>query len=387
MIVLNGEPFIRANLRALYPFAHQIIVVEGASPHAAESATVDGHSRDATLQIIRDFVVNEDPARKIVLVTAEDEGHPNGFWPREKTQQSQAYASRATGDWLWQVDVDEFYAPPDVDGILAYLAVHPEVSCVTFGAHHFFGDSEFVVEGGFFQHPYYQGEIYGRYRRIFRWQPGWCYAAHRPPIIFDERGQEVTRRKVVNAGRILGRTRVMYHYFMPSAEVILRKARYYSRIAPKVFSGREQACTYLLANLTAPACWRVFDQYGTWNWVSGFRGSHPPEIRRLIADGKLSDPGLAAGFKRIVSLPSYLVVVALLRVGEMMRSHGNAVWYLIKSKLISCAPRFPAWLWRVLPGRWRCYREDTWQLEPWCAEIVVRLKKADESKNMCHEAV
>ena len=29
-IVLNGEPFTRHNLRALYPFAHQIIVVEGA---------------------------------------------------------------------------------------------------------------------------------------------------------------------------------------------------------------------------------------------------------------------------------------------------------------------------------------------------------------------
>jgi hypothetical protein len=34
MIVLNGEPFLRYNLRVLYPFAHQIIVVEGpaASP-------------------------------------------------------------------------------------------------------------------------------------------------------------------------------------------------------------------------------------------------------------------------------------------------------------------------------------------------------------------
>lgn len=31
MIVLNGEPFTRYNLRALYPFAHEIIVVEGAA--------------------------------------------------------------------------------------------------------------------------------------------------------------------------------------------------------------------------------------------------------------------------------------------------------------------------------------------------------------------
>ena len=49
MIVLNGEPFIRYNLRALYPFAHQIIVVEGAAPAAANIATGDGHSSDGTL--------------------------------------------------------------------------------------------------------------------------------------------------------------------------------------------------------------------------------------------------------------------------------------------------------------------------------------------------
>ena len=39
IIVLNGEPFTRYNLRALYLFAHQIIVVEGASPMAAHMAT------------------------------------------------------------------------------------------------------------------------------------------------------------------------------------------------------------------------------------------------------------------------------------------------------------------------------------------------------------
>ena len=31
MIVLNGEPFVRYNLRAIYPFAYEIIIVEGGS--------------------------------------------------------------------------------------------------------------------------------------------------------------------------------------------------------------------------------------------------------------------------------------------------------------------------------------------------------------------
>jgi hypothetical protein len=39
MIVLNGEPFIGNNLRSLYPFAHQIVVVEGACPVATRNRT------------------------------------------------------------------------------------------------------------------------------------------------------------------------------------------------------------------------------------------------------------------------------------------------------------------------------------------------------------
>lgn len=42
MIVLNGMPFVTYNVRALYPFAGQIIVVEGAAPGAASIASPDG---------------------------------------------------------------------------------------------------------------------------------------------------------------------------------------------------------------------------------------------------------------------------------------------------------------------------------------------------------
>ena len=60
IIVLNGEPFIRYNLRSLYRFAHEIIVVEGASEHAADVATEDGHSVDGTLEVLHRFKAEED---------------------------------------------------------------------------------------------------------------------------------------------------------------------------------------------------------------------------------------------------------------------------------------------------------------------------------------
>ena len=64
VIVLNGEPFTRYCLRSLYPFAHEIIVVEGAAPGAASIATADGHSSDGTLAALRRFKSEEDPTTR-----------------------------------------------------------------------------------------------------------------------------------------------------------------------------------------------------------------------------------------------------------------------------------------------------------------------------------
>src|SRR3972149_5144723 len=116
MIVLNGEPFTRYNLRSIYPFAHQIIVVEGACGSARSISTEDGHSRDSTLEVLRRVQREEDPEKKVLVVTAEEEGRGNGFWA-EKDEMSQAYAKRATGNYIWQVDSDEFYLPGDMETV------------------------------------------------------------------------------------------------------------------------------------------------------------------------------------------------------------------------------------------------------------------------------
>ena len=116
IIVLNGEPFTRYCLRSLYPFAHQIVVVEGGHEDTRAVTTPDGHSLDGTLEALRRFKAEEDPLDKVEIVTRD------GFWPKtdefgnHRTPQSRAYAERATGDYLWQVDIDEFYLPSDMSG-------------------------------------------------------------------------------------------------------------------------------------------------------------------------------------------------------------------------------------------------------------------------------
>ncbi|MRR39316.1 glycosyltransferase family 2 protein, partial [bacterium] len=147
IIVLNGEPFTRYCLRQIYPHAHEIIVVEGAAPGAAASATQEGHSADGTLDVLMHFKKEEDPENKLTIITAEDEGHPDGFWPGEKDEQSRAYAKRATGDYLWQVDIDEFYRTGDMEMIIDWIGKDPSISGISFRWKNFWGGFRYLADG------------------------------------------------------------------------------------------------------------------------------------------------------------------------------------------------------------------------------------------------
>ena len=163
IIVLNGEPFTRYCLRSLYPFAHEIIVVEGGHEDTRAVATSDGHSVDGTLEVLQRFKAKEDPQNKVQIVTRD------GFWRKtdelgnHRTHQSRAYAERATGDYLWQVDIDEFYRPNDMLAVFAMLRDRPNVAGVSFPQLTFWGRPEYLVDC-------WQLRRGARnYDRLFRW--------------------------------------------------------------------------------------------------------------------------------------------------------------------------------------------------------------------------
>ncbi len=326
MIVLNGEPFLRYNLRALYPFAHQIIVAEGASPKAAHSATADGHSIDGTLAILRRFQAEEDPEHKLIIVTAEDDGYPSGFWPGEKDQQSQAYARRATGDWLWQIDCDEFYHPDDMGRVLAQLQAHPEISCLTFKGVHFWGGFDYVVEGGLFRQRRFQGELWGRYRRLFRWGPGYSYATHRPPTVLDAHGQDTALRKRFADRMVPGGPVPLYHYMMVLPFQFTRKGRYYEQQAWQWERGRLQKYTEVLDEVNLLNGTRVLDQHDTHNWLRRFCGAHPPQVALLRAELVTANPPIVPrrtdDIERLLASPAY--GLAILR--RMPREYVRGLW-------------------------------------------------------------
>lgn len=280
MIVLNGMPFLPYNLRSLYPFAHQIVVVEGAAPGAARIATSEGHSRDGTVEELRRFAREEDPEGKLVVVTAEDDGHPDGFWPGEKDEQSRAYAKRATGDYLWQVDVDEFYLPGDMRKVLAVLAAEPSTTAVTFPTYTFWGSPRCVADGWFLR----RGAA--DYHRLFKWGPGYSYASHRPPTVTDEEGRDTRELHHLTARDMAATGVVMYHFSLLFPEQAIEKVEYYSNWAmfDGWFDGGEGRRWLEQSYLTLKRPYRVHNAYQYLSWLQRFEGPQPPQIEAMGAD-------------------------------------------------------------------------------------------------------
>jgi hypothetical protein len=343
MIVLNGEPFISYSLRSLYPFAHEIIVVEGASPFAAAVASHDGHSVDGTLEAIRRFMEFEDPEAKVRLITAEDDGHPNGFWPGEKHEQSRAYARRATGNWLWQVDVDEFYHARDMAWICENVLTNQDVSAVSFKQVQFWGGLESTVDGWYLRH--YEGEVF---HRVFKWAPGYSYLTHRPPTVVNAEGVDLRTTGWITPQTLAAKGIFLYHYSLVLPRQVSEKSTYYSQVDWAPLSEMDAWASENYAQLRNP--YRVHNVYRYPSWLEAFRGSHPAQIDALWAD-------IAAG----------RVPATLRRTDDIDRVLRNRRYMLGKSALkvlgpVVCGSHLFAWkLFRKLPTRMRDAIKGMWR--------------------------
>jgi hypothetical protein len=276
VIVLNGEPFTRYTLRALYPFAHEIIVVEGAAPAARTIATSDGHSRDGTLETLREFQASEDPEGKVRIVTAEDDGHPNGFWPGEKDEQSQAYARRATGSYLWQVDIDEFYRAEDMRRVLDMLHADDSITGMSFKQIAFWGGLDYVVDGW-----YLLGSA-SRFRRLFKWKSDYVYLRHRPPTVVDERGDDLRSGHWLTAETLSERGIRLYHYALLFPKQVLEKCEYYDYADWDARTNALGWANDAFLNLRRP--FRVHNAHEYPSWLRRYRGPQPDEPVRMMAD-------------------------------------------------------------------------------------------------------
>lgn len=322
IIVLNGEPFTRYCLRALYPYAHQIIVVEGAVASASSIATANGHSLDGTLEVLQQFKADEDRENKLQIITRD------GFWS-EKDEMSQAYAERATGDYLWQVDVDEFWLDGDIREILQMLAEDPEISQVSFLQTTFWGGFGYVADGWFLRY------LFTDIHRIFRWGPGYRYITHRPPTVHDEQGRDLRSLHWVSGARLERKYGIrMYHYSLVFPEQVRTKSNYYQRAdwAPDADEADSWAQRVFM-NLEQP--YRVHNAYTYPSWLTRFEGQHPAQIEALRADVQAGRANMelrqSDDVERLLRSRSY-------QAGRLALQVSGPVWYAIKRQLL-CGKR------------------------------------------------
>ncbi len=312
IIVLNGEPFVHHTIAALYPHAYEIIVVEGAAPAAAAIATPDGHSRDGTLETLRRLAREADPEGKLTIVTAEDEGHPDGFWPGEKHEQSSAYAKRATGTHLWQVDIDEYYKPEDIEAVRTMLTADPGISMMSFKQITFWGAPDVVADGWYLKSG---AEIY---RRLFRWGAGHRYASHRPPTVIDHEGRDLSAGRVVDGYTLADKGIVLYHYSLLLPKQVQEKCEYYGAAAWAARPGAVEWANTAFFRLDQP--FRVHNVYDYPSWLERFRGAHPPAVERLWHELNKPDSSYALrpmeDVDRLLSSPRYRIGRFFLRQGR-----------------------------------------------------------------------
>ena len=275
IIVLNGEPFTRYCLRSLYMFAHEIIVVEGGHEDAKVVCTPDGHSIDGTLETLRRFKEEEDPENKVQIVTRD------GFWKkrdelgRDRTLQSRAYADRATGDYLWQVDIDEFYRPEDMQSILTLLRDDSTITTLSFWVHTFWGSLEYVVDG-------WKRRRGDEFNRVFKWGPGYRYVTHEPPTVCDERCQDLRTMNWITGKEFSHRGIYLYHYAHLFPHQVLQKAQIYKDEKPELCSDILEWAQKNYMCLKDP--YHVERHYWMPSWLERFGGDHPPEANRLMSD-------------------------------------------------------------------------------------------------------
>jgi hypothetical protein len=276
IIVLNGEPFTRYCLRSLYPFAHQIIVVEGGHEDTRAVATPDGHSVDGTLEALERFKAEEDPLGKVEIVTRD------GFWPKtdelgnHRTHQSRAYAERATGDYLWQVDIDEFYRPQDMRAVLSMLRDRPDASAVSFRTHTFWGRPEYVADCWELRRGARD------FNRLFKWGPGYTYVTHEPPTAIDKQGRDLRTLDWISAEQMAKWGIFLFHYALLFPWQVEQKVRIYKDEKPEICGEIVDWAERAYFKLERP--YRVHNLYRSPSWLCRYAGEHPPPVVEMMND-------------------------------------------------------------------------------------------------------
>lgn len=267
MNVLNGVPFITYQLASIYPYAHQIIITEGAYKMFSHASTPDGHSRDGTLRAIANF---PDPEDKIAFIPHE------GFW-ESRLEMCNGFMPAVTGDILWQIDVDEFYLPWAYESVARSFLQDEQLDRVSFRVREFFTSLEYEVVGA--AHVSGLSDV----RRVHRFHKGDRWSSQRPPTLVDAEGNPKQMRREISAEEMLRKGIFIFHPTTLFEKQTFDKFVFYR----KMWSGIEQKDRWLHET------WYEFKNplrlHGTTtyaSWIERFEDAYPPYLEQMITDVK-----------------------------------------------------------------------------------------------------
>lgn len=212
ILALNEEFWLRLQLDHIYDFFDEILIIEGTERKSGghgvpnEFVSKDGLSVDRTKVVIESF---DDKDNKIKHIR-------HGFC-NDKVELCNIAYEQSTGDYVWEIDADEFYPLGMMNSIKNYLINNTDVNQINFRML-FFLDFENCIHGR-------QGERWGDnidICRIFRKETGNKFISHRPPVI-----KYNTPGRIIMRDESLKNSWVMYHYGYVFDWQVERKAKFY----------------------------------------------------------------------------------------------------------------------------------------------------------------
>jgi len=272
IIVHNGEPFISLNLENLYPFANRIIIVEG--PVAYYQKLGYGASNDGTVEAIRSF---PDPEGKIIL--------EQGLWD-EKDDMIRAQEKHFAGDYVWEIDADEFYKHEDIRKVFDYLDAHPECHSMSFRLLSFYGGFERYISG------FEQKFEVERIKKIIPGKSRW--KTHRPPtMIWPPTGKTCKEMGHVDHWTTNKWGIWIYHYSHLPPKRVKEKMGYYNSFSKTIQNYWDRLYVPWMRAETEAEKLAVEQPFlGVQEWTpdrrgpaftAAFSGEHPEVIQRARA--------------------------------------------------------------------------------------------------------
>lgn len=198
--VLNEVHYLECYLDSVYPFVHNIVIVEGATRYIPkESKTAEGLSVDGTTELIKKYIAEKDPEKKIRYV-------PMGNVPTKRELQNRMLREfdKCQPDWCLVNGGDEVWLPETLMHYDDLIDAYPGLYTIGGQQRWFWVDMKHYVDisSDSYNRKFRKGnakafrdlkgdvQYQGYYfERCFRWQPGLHYINH--PTVADQAGREI----------------------------------------------------------------------------------------------------------------------------------------------------------------------------------------------------